>query len=246
MPANAPFILIHPPFNGPATLHRTFRTYVNVSLPSLCTSGHRIAVLFAFCFEFHSCIVCRARDPWATTFSSTMKSSGLSVFVSALLVSLPRVADCLTVNATMAGNGTSSSQIVSLTTPLPHATGHRVPRNTTLRLTKFLIFFFFNRQCNALEAAGLTILRPNSTAYQTRDTSYFSVSEHLSPYCIVQPKDTAEVASTVNILRESTTNWAVRGGGHMTWAGSANSMPLLPISRCSPNRYLLTVRVTFS
>lgn len=57
------------------------------------------------------------------------------------------------------------------------------------------------------------------------------MSEQLSPYCIVQPKDTAEVALAVTTLRASTTNWAVRGGGHMTWAGSANSkyLPAYPL-----------------
>lgn len=79
-------------------------------------------------------------------------------------------------------------------------------------------------QCAALEEAGLSILRPNTEAYTARDSSYFSVSAQLAPYCIVQPRDISQVALTVRFLKEKTrSNFAVRGGGHMTWAGASNS-----------------------
>ncbi|KAF6812655.1 6-hydroxy-D-nicotine oxidase [Colletotrichum plurivorum] len=76
--------------------------------------------------------------------------------------------------------------------------------------------------CAVLENAGLKVLRPGMEAYTARDESYFSVSAQLSPYCIVQPASAAEVALAVTTLRNSTCNWAVRGGGHMTWAGASN------------------------
>lgn len=80
-----------------------------------------------------------------------------------------------------------------------------------------------NEQCNVLEAAGLKVLRPDSAAYKARDASYFSVSAQLSPYCIVQPTNAAEVSLAVTTLKGTTCNWAVRSGGHMTWAGASNS-----------------------
>lgn len=84
-------------------------------------------------------------------------------------------------------------------------------------LTKFVL------QCYVLETAGLQVLRPGTEAYETRDASYFSVSAQLSPNCIVQPEVTAQVAQVVTTLKEMTCKWAVRGGGHMTWAGASNS-----------------------
>ncbi|GJC90137.1 hypothetical protein ColLi_12975 [Colletotrichum liriopes] len=58
--------------------------------------------------------------------------------------------------------------------------------------------------CNTLEAVGLKVLRPNTEAYETRDASYFSVSAQLSPYCIVQPNSTTEVALAVTTLKKTT------------------------------------------
>ncbi|KAJ1323168.1 prosolanapyrone-II oxidase [Microdochium nivale] len=77
--------------------------------------------------------------------------------------------------------------------------------------------------CDALEGAGLNVLRAGTGAYADRDASYFSVSTRLAPYCIVQPRSAAEVATAITTLKSKTTcNWAVRSGGHMTWANSSN------------------------
>ena len=78
-------------------------------------------------------------------------------------------------------------------------------------------------QCDALEKAGLGVLRPETEAYEAREESYFSVSAQISPYCIVQPTSTEETALALTTLEKSTCNFAVRGGGHMTWAGASNS-----------------------
>ncbi|KAH8179480.1 FAD binding domain-containing protein [Sarocladium implicatum] len=77
-------------------------------------------------------------------------------------------------------------------------------------------------ECKALHDAGLKVLRPGTQSYQARDTSYFSVSAQLGPHCIVQPRDTGEVSLAVKTLKQTECNWAVRGGGHMTWAGASN------------------------
>ncbi|OHE96903.1 6-hydroxy-D-nicotine oxidase [Colletotrichum orchidophilum] len=76
--------------------------------------------------------------------------------------------------------------------------------------------------CDVLETAGLTVLRPNTEAYEARDESYFSVSAQLKPYCIIQPASTEEVKLAINTLKKTACNWAIRGGGHMTWAGASN------------------------
>ncbi|KAI1871137.1 hypothetical protein JX265_006177 [Neoarthrinium moseri] len=77
--------------------------------------------------------------------------------------------------------------------------------------------------CEVLEAAGLKVLRPGTQAYAIREESYFSVAAQLEPHCIVQPTDTAQAAQAIITLKTLTTcNWAIRGGGHMTWAGASN------------------------
>ncbi|KAH7014426.1 6-hydroxy-D-nicotine oxidase [Microdochium trichocladiopsis] len=77
--------------------------------------------------------------------------------------------------------------------------------------------------CTVLEQAGLRVLRPGSEAYAERDASYFSLSAQQAPYCIVQPAKATEVATAITTLTEKTTcNWAVRAGGHMTWANASN------------------------
>ncbi|KAH9883543.1 6-hydroxy-D-nicotine oxidase [Xylariomycetidae sp. FL2044] len=77
--------------------------------------------------------------------------------------------------------------------------------------------------CDVLDAAGLRVLRADTSDYETREGSYFSVSAQLGPYCIVQPTSTEQVSLAVTTLKNATTcNWAVRGGGHMTWAGASD------------------------
>lgn len=62
--------------------------------------------------------------------------------------------------------------------------------------------------------------------YQNRTSAYWSVSAQLKPNCIVQPLSTAEVIKTVKTLvgsqECSQTQFAIRSGGHTTWAGSNN------------------------
>ncbi|KAE9992997.1 hypothetical protein EG327_006966 [Venturia inaequalis] len=78
--------------------------------------------------------------------------------------------------------------------------------------------------CTALRDAGLThILYEGDAEYTTRTESYWSVSAQLHPTCIVQPLSTDEVSTVVKTLVSGTNcSFAVRSGGHTTWAGSNN------------------------
>lgn len=81
--------------------------------------------------------------------------------------------------------------------------------------------------CQALEAAGLAhVLYPTSAEYANRTASYWSVSAQLEPNCIVQPTCKDDVVKVVKTLVGgescSKTQFAVRSGGHTTWAGSNN------------------------
>jgi FAD/FMN-containing dehydrogenase len=70
------------------------------------------------------------------------------------------------------------------------------------------------------------VLYPSDKQYTDRISTYWSVSAQLTPHCLVQPIDTAEVSKTIVTLVESAackdTKFAMRGGGHTTWAGSNN------------------------
>ncbi|KAF2728962.1 FAD-binding domain-containing protein [Polyplosphaeria fusca] len=71
-------------------------------------------------------------------------------------------------------------------------------------------------------AAGLQelILLAGSDAYAAREASYWAENASLSPYCIVQPRTTNEVALVVKALSETDGPIGLRSGGVTQWAGS--------------------------
>lgn len=82
-------------------------------------------------------------------------------------------------------------------------------------------------QCEALQSAGLTnVLYANEERYVNRTSSYWSISAQLKPSCIVQPESTNDVIKVIKTLVADTgckqTEFALRSGGHTTWAGSNN------------------------
>jgi len=84
-----------------------------------------------------------------------------------------------------------------------------------------------SEQCKVIQSAGIQhVLYAYDKQYRDRIASYWSVSAQLSPDCIIQPVSTTEVSQTMRILAGNAacvkTNFAVRGGGHMPWAGSNN------------------------
>lgn len=77
--------------------------------------------------------------------------------------------------------------------------------------------------CNALSNQGLAVFYPDSTTYDERTQSYWSVAAQLTPWCIVQPSNTEEVAlSLTALLANPQCGIAVRSGGHTTFAGANN------------------------
>lgn len=80
-------------------------------------------------------------------------------------------------------------------------------------------------QCDSLKAAGLEarISYPESTQYEIRQNLYWSINNQLNPWCIVQPEDTAEVASALKALVDTENcKFAVRSGGHTPYTGANN------------------------
>ncbi|EAU31885.1 conserved hypothetical protein [Aspergillus terreus NIH2624] len=82
--------------------------------------------------------------------------------------------------------------------------------------------------CASLSSSevGDKVIYPGDAAYETSVHSYWAVNVQLEPACIVQPHSADDVAAVVQILTsaggDSPCKFAVRSGGHMTWAGSNN------------------------
>ena len=74
---------------------------------------------------------------------------------------------------------------------------------------------------------------PGNVTYETSLLSYWSQQEQeVAPSCIVRPKDSQDVATALRVLSVTVPTgdpsgkrrcqFAIRGGGHTPWAGSAN------------------------
>ncbi|KAI4280384.1 MAG: hypothetical protein L6R38_004507 [Xanthoria sp. 2 TBL-2021] len=83
-----------------------------------------------------------------------------------------------------------------------------------------------NPTCMALfKALPGKVLLPASNGYSASLKSYFSLQEaEITPYCVVSPANEQDVSTAIKILAapDSTTKFAIRGGGHTVWKGSAN------------------------
>jgi hypothetical protein len=71
------------------------------------------------------------------------------------------------------------------------------------------------------------LLFPGQTTYEDSIKSYFDIKQQsITPKCILQPRDTKEVALTVKTLADTSTGhsckFAIRSGGHTPYAGASN------------------------
>lgn len=70
--------------------------------------------------------------------------------------------------------------------------------------------------CQQLEARyGNSVLYPTSSNYTEEVTNYWDVRSDLSPTCIFLPSDASGVVDAVSVFSQCSTEFAVRGGGHM-------------------------------
>ncbi|KAL3482140.1 hypothetical protein BJX99DRAFT_268527 [Aspergillus californicus] len=85
--------------------------------------------------------------------------------------------------------------------------------------------------CSALSASdiGDKVIYAGNAAYHESVTSYWALNVQLEPNCIVQPHSADDVSVAVQTLTSaggsSPCLFAVRSGGHMTWAGANNIEP---------------------
>lgn len=83
-------------------------------------------------------------------------------------------------------------------------------------------------QCSEIQAKfGDLVSFPGSTDFSNEQngtsTGYWTVAaQSITPACRLSPRSTSEVSSAVQQLANLHCRFAIRGAGHMTWAGAAN------------------------
>lgn len=77
--------------------------------------------------------------------------------------------------------------------------------------------------CGALETKfpGKTFY-PGDAVYEYEAQAFWSNTELMNPTCIFRPESASDLAAGISLGRESETDFAVRGGGHMGIQVSAN------------------------
>ena len=70
--------------------------------------------------------------------------------------------------------------------------------------------------CNALsDNVPNTIFFRGDDVYEYENTRFWSNNEIMDPECVFRPSSADEVAQAVQIMQDTNTQFAVRGGGHM-------------------------------
>lgn len=83
-------------------------------------------------------------------------------------------------------------------------------------------------QCHAISTVlgEQKVAFPSSPAYNASIASYFSeLQEALQPACVVSPQTAEDVSATIKTLTshpDRQCKFAVRSGGHASWAGASN------------------------
>lgn len=70
--------------------------------------------------------------------------------------------------------------------------------------------------CNVLsDNVPNTIFFRGDDVYEYENTRFWSNNEIMDPECVFRPSSADEVAQAVQIMQDTNTQFAVRGGGHM-------------------------------
>lgn len=87
--------------------------------------------------------------------------------------------------------------------------------------------------CNALsDNVPNTIFFRGDDVYEYENTRFWSNNEIMDPECVFRPSSADEVAQAVQIMQDTNTQFAVRGGGHMAIRVCAVILYLRPTARC--------------
>ncbi|KAI1370474.1 hypothetical protein F4677DRAFT_351703 [Hypoxylon crocopeplum] len=79
--------------------------------------------------------------------------------------------------------------------------------------------------CHALAASSALhskVLYPNSTAYEARIDSIWSIDAALEPWCLVLPESTRDTTEAIRIINRNQCPFGIRSGGHGIFANAHN------------------------
>ncbi|KAK6212316.1 hypothetical protein LQW54_005449 [Pestalotiopsis sp. IQ-011] len=88
-----------------------------------------------------------------------------------------------------------------------------------------------NRSVNTSAVAGCAALElefpgktfyPGDDVYEYETQEFWSNTELMSPACVFRPESASDIAASINISTSTSTDFAVRGGGHMGIQGANN------------------------
>lgn len=86
--------------------------------------------------------------------------------------------------------------------------------------------------CDALsEHVPNTIYYRGDDVYNYESTQFWSNNELMDPECVFRPTTADEVAQAVQIMQDTNTQFAVRGGGHMAITVRESQHPETPVRR---------------
>ncbi|KAF4871836.1 Bifunctional solanapyrone synthase [Colletotrichum siamense] len=77
--------------------------------------------------------------------------------------------------------------------------------------------------CDTLQQTlGAITALPGSDSYTNATQDYFNAAAWLSPSCVIAPTTSQEMSNILGTFNDTNTQFAIRGGGHMTIANAAN------------------------
>lgn len=74
-------------------------------------------------------------------------------------------------------------------------------------------------QCSVLsETLAGKVFMPDSSVYEARIESIFSITAALEPWCLVLPETTSDVSVLIGVINEESCPFGIRSGGHAVYA----------------------------
>lgn len=101
-------------------------------------------------------------------------------------------------------------------------------------------------QCpRLLSEFGSIVSLPGSPEYDSEQngilTGYWTLAaQQVMPACRVTPKSSEDVSVVVKLLAHMKCHFAIRGAGHMTWPGAANTQDGVTVDLSSMNKVSLS------
>ena len=128
----------------------------------------------------------------------------------------------------------SASQVISVSLSLAAGTNKMAAKMTTSIMCKLVTALGLHsalieatcveRDTNSSAVAGCAALEikfpgktfyPGDDVYEYETSQFWSNTELMSPACVFRPESASDISASIEISTSTSTDFAVRGGGHM-------------------------------